>query len=459
MADTPRGYPVPASTDVVSLDAVQDLADAIDTDVTAVVTSAGSALASHEADTTSVHGIANTALLVATSDTGTVATAMIADDAVTTAKIAAGAVATADLADSAVTSAKIADGTIVNTDVNAAAAIAPTKVAGTAVTQADTGTVTNTMLAGSIAPAKVTGTAVVTGDSRLSDARTPTAHAASHGTGQSDAITIAPAQVTGTAVVNTLVDAKGDLVAASAADTPARLAVGVAGTNPILTPDTSAASGLAWKSHADADVAQASTVGNLLTSNQASGTDTLGTTEGFRGAGGSPTLASSTSQALTGSSSLKVTTTLTTATNIVSNPVNDSSTWQAATPGETLTAFASLYSSDTANWRIALYFYDSAGAFISATFSDFVAAATSWKQLTVTAVAPATAARVFSLIGRDTGASGADTYFDNLSLHRGAGGLWVMPGVPIPNLGIRANPADSTQVQIWNPGNSTWITV
>ncbi len=226
MADTPRGYPVPASTDVVSLDAVQDLADAIDTDVTAVAAAAGSALASHEADTTSIHGIPNTALLVATSDTGTVATAMIAD--------------------SAVTSAKIADGTIVNADVNASAAIAATKVAGTAVTQADTGTVTNTMLAGSIAPAKVTGTAVVTGDSRLSDARTPTAHAASHGTGQSDAITIAPAQVTGTAVVNTLVDAKGDLLTATAADTPARLAVGSNGD--LLVASSGATTGLAWRS-------------------------------------------------------------------------------------------------------------------------------------------------------------------------------------------------------------------
>ena len=36
MPNTPRGYPVPASTDVVSLDAVQNLADAIDTDVASV---------------------------------------------------------------------------------------------------------------------------------------------------------------------------------------------------------------------------------------------------------------------------------------------------------------------------------------------------------------------------------------------------------------------------------------
>jgi hypothetical protein len=54
-----------------------------------------------------------------------------------------------------------------------------------------------------IAPAQVTGTAVITTDSRLSNARTPTAHASTHASGGSDAITIAPAQVTGTAVITT----------------------------------------------------------------------------------------------------------------------------------------------------------------------------------------------------------------------------------------------------------------
>ena len=44
----------------------------------------------------------------------------------------------------------IATGVIVNADVNASAAIAASKIAGTAITAADTGTVTNTMLAGSI---------------------------------------------------------------------------------------------------------------------------------------------------------------------------------------------------------------------------------------------------------------------------------------------------------------------
>jgi hypothetical protein len=51
-----------------------------------------------------------------------------------------------------------------------------------------TGGVTDAMLAGSITPSKITGTAVVTADARLSDARTPTAHKASHATGGTDAL-------------------------------------------------------------------------------------------------------------------------------------------------------------------------------------------------------------------------------------------------------------------------------
>jgi len=49
----------------------------------------------------------------------------------------------------------IATGVIVNADINASAAIDKTKISGTAITAADTGTVTNTMLAGSIANSKL----------------------------------------------------------------------------------------------------------------------------------------------------------------------------------------------------------------------------------------------------------------------------------------------------------------
>jgi hypothetical protein len=52
------------------------------------------------------------------------------------------------------------------------------------------------------------------------------------------------AQDDSNAIQNTIVDAKGDLIAASAADTPARLAVGTNGQ--VLTADSTAATGLAW---------------------------------------------------------------------------------------------------------------------------------------------------------------------------------------------------------------------
>jgi hypothetical protein len=46
------------------------------------------------------------------------------------------------------------------------------------------------------------------------------------------------------AIQNAIVDAKGDLIAATAADTPARLAVGA--NNTVLTADSSTATGLKW---------------------------------------------------------------------------------------------------------------------------------------------------------------------------------------------------------------------
>ena len=63
-----------------------------------------------------------------------------------------------------VTSTMITDGTIVNADINSSAAIDKTKISGTAITAADTGTVTNTILAGSISPSKITGTAITAAD-------------------------------------------------------------------------------------------------------------------------------------------------------------------------------------------------------------------------------------------------------------------------------------------------------
>lgn len=58
------------------------------------------------------------------------------------------------------------------------------------------------------------------------------------------------AQDDSNAIQNAIVDAKGDLIAATAADTPARLAVGTNGQ--VLTADSTASTGLAWATPASA---------------------------------------------------------------------------------------------------------------------------------------------------------------------------------------------------------------
>lgn len=119
------------------------------------------------------------------------------------------------------------------------------------------------------------GTVAAGDDTRMSNARTPTAHASTHGNGQSDAITIDAGQIgsgtVGTArlgsgsasastylrgdqtwstvaagIAETLLDAKGDLIAASAADTAARLAVGTV-DGQSLQVAAAAATGVAWR--------------------------------------------------------------------------------------------------------------------------------------------------------------------------------------------------------------------
>lgn len=110
-----------------TLNTLNELASALGDDpnfATTVATSIGlkadaSALSAHETDTTSVHGISNTANLIYTNDARLSDTRTPTDNTVSTAKIV----------DGAVTSAKIADGTIVDTDINASAAIAQSKIA------------------------------------------------------------------------------------------------------------------------------------------------------------------------------------------------------------------------------------------------------------------------------------------------------------------------------------------
>ena len=108
------------------------------------------------ATATSINGttIPTSATLVKTSDTGTVTSTMILD----------GTIVNADIN----TSAQIAysktnlTNSIVDADVNASAAITKTKISGTAVTLADTGTVTSAMIAdGTIVNADINASAAI----------------------------------------------------------------------------------------------------------------------------------------------------------------------------------------------------------------------------------------------------------------------------------------------------------
>ena len=107
----------------------------------------------HIENTTTAHGV-TLANLVKTTDTGTVTSTMIANNTIVNADIN--------------TSAQIAYGkltltnSIVDGDINASAAIDKTKISGTAVTQADTGTVTSTMIAnGTIVDADINSSAAI----------------------------------------------------------------------------------------------------------------------------------------------------------------------------------------------------------------------------------------------------------------------------------------------------------
>lgn len=138
-----------------------------------------------------------------------------------------GQVATAGIADSAITSAKIADGTIVDADVNASAAIAKTKISGTAITAGDTGTVTSTMIAdGTIVDADINASAAIA-LSKLATGALPTA------------ITVASANLVDGTIVNADVNASAGITSGKLAG----VFTTASGANRTITISTSAPSG------------------------------------------------------------------------------------------------------------------------------------------------------------------------------------------------------------------------
>ena len=93
---------------------------------------------------------------------------------------------------------------IFDSDVDAAAAIAQSKIANLTTDLAGKAPSTG------ISPSAISGTAVITTDARLSDARTPTAHASSHAVGGSDPLTASAIAALGLATDSYVIAKEGD---------------------------------------------------------------------------------------------------------------------------------------------------------------------------------------------------------------------------------------------------------
>ena len=242
-------------------------------------------LTDHENATTSVHGITNTADLVVTTDSRLSDARTPTDGSVTDAKIVAGGLSTTAITgtavvtgdarlsdqrtplDNSVTSAKIVDGTIVNADVSVTAAVEFSKLengSGLSVLgrSANSSGAVASIAAGSNhgvlrRDGSVLGFGTVdaqglSSDSvtsaKIQDGAVTSAKIADGAILNADinaSAAIAATKISGTAIVQSLVDAKGDLIAATADNTVARVAVGTDGF--VLTADSSVASGVSWQ--------------------------------------------------------------------------------------------------------------------------------------------------------------------------------------------------------------------
>jgi hypothetical protein len=134
-----------------------------------------------------------------------------------------------------ITSAMIVDGTIVNADINASAGIALSKLAtstaGNIIVYNSSGVPTAVSETGDVTISATGVTAITSGVIVNSDINASAA--------------IAPSKISGTAIVQTIVDAKGDLIVASANDTVGRLAVGATNGH-VLTVDSTESLGVKW---------------------------------------------------------------------------------------------------------------------------------------------------------------------------------------------------------------------
>ena len=232
---------------------------------------------------------------------------------------------------------------------------------------------------------------------------------------QGNRFAIRPVDITGEAGPGSgILTTKGDiLVRHSDADT--RLPVGADGK--LLIADSTQSTGLGWVG-----------IGNLLTANQASGTDTLGDITGWSEY--QSTLSSTTSIQKSGTRCLVIT------------PIGTGAAYaftsdrMAVTAGVTYTFTAALRSDAGTGetGRIRLEWYDAAsgGTYLGESAGTTVTLNSSaWQVSTMSAVVPTGATYAAVQVYRAAGAVGVPMYVDEVGLWKGAGGKWAMPGTPI----------------------------
>jgi hypothetical protein len=195
-------------------------------------------------------------------------------------------------------------------------------------------------------------------------------------------------------------------------------------------------------------------IGNLLTANQASvETDTTGWQ-----ADGATSIARSTAQAYSGSASM-----------LITSPVSGygartvGNTAIPVTAGETYTV-TGMVKSASRTQRTGVLWYTAAGAYISESTTP-AEACTDWTRLSLTMVAPATAAFVvvFARPGAD-GTDGDTAYWDCIGLWKGAGGVWSPPGTPVTgqshiatNGAVHLSGTGSPEGVVTAAPGSTWL--
>ncbi|MBK8168327.1 MAG: hypothetical protein IPK64_20455 [bacterium] len=208
-------------------------------------------------------------------------------------------------------------------------------------------------------------------------------------------------------------------------------------------------------------------LGNLLSLNQATGTDAEGATTGFTAL--YSTLASATSPTpAQGSRSLEVTATTTSYAGF--NLGGDQSYGTIpVTGGDIYTFRAKVYSAAaTDGVTPIIYWWTSAGNVAASTASTVgteVALAASWKDLAITVAAPSNAAYASFRVRADASHASAIVWnADALSFHRGAAGVWQAPGVPIPgqsriavNNAVDLSGTGSPEGVVTAAPGSTWL--